>query len=504
MKIDDFKKRYLIKVAGAFVVAIFNIVIQLILPRAFSIEDYGYYTYNLNIFVSVVSLANLSTSDAMVAKFSKRNDEIGIVFFYLKYATFMALLLCIGITILYPTDIMTKSFAGQTFVVVMMGFTTALINKLFTDVVSICDALAATRMATEFSVVMKVMMSLAVMVAFAFGRLNLILFYSIQISITVIVSLLLLFIIIKDQEKSYPKKKLSFKEYFKEYYVYCKPLVVAMAVSQVVILIMNWSLMRWSGASEQALFGAAWQLNTLVGYVFSPYAELLKREFAVLYDDLSSLRIRFEQALKNTIWLTAFFSLFIGIEADWILPIVYGDKYSAAYMVTLVIMLYTIHQSWGQIVGALMIGLEYSNVRAVYVVINQLLSLICVFVFQIPNFIWPNSLGSIGIGLNYFIVGLIMVNSGVVIMAKRLKMSSTRLLSIQMVPLFLCTLIPLVLKKLFSVLIPSVTIIGCIAKVLFSGLIYTVIIVAIIWIKPSIAGFSRESFSMLFNRKEIR
>lgn len=64
---------------------------------------------------------------------------------------------------------------------------------------------------------------------------------------------------------------------------------MALVISQITVIIMNWALMKWSGATEQAIFEAAWQLNMLVGYVFSPYAELSKREFAVLYNDRDHL-----------------------------------------------------------------------------------------------------------------------------------------------------------------------------------------------------------------------
>ena len=85
MKRDQFTNRYIIKIASSILIAVVNIVVQMLLPRAISKEAYGYYTYDMNTFVSLVVLANLSTSNAMVAKFSKRNEEIGILRFYLIY-----------------------------------------------------------------------------------------------------------------------------------------------------------------------------------------------------------------------------------------------------------------------------------------------------------------------------------------------------------------------------------------------------------------------------------
>ena len=60
MKQDEFKIRYIIKLSSSALIAILNIIIQMILPRVLSVEEYGYYSYNLNVFTSVVSMATLS------------------------------------------------------------------------------------------------------------------------------------------------------------------------------------------------------------------------------------------------------------------------------------------------------------------------------------------------------------------------------------------------------------------------------------------------------------
>ena len=97
MKRDEFKERYVIKLASSVLLVILNAFIQLILPRAFSVEEYGYYTYNLNVFMSVVNIATLSTQSALVSKLSKRNEEIGLILFYLKFYLIMALVLNLAV-----------------------------------------------------------------------------------------------------------------------------------------------------------------------------------------------------------------------------------------------------------------------------------------------------------------------------------------------------------------------------------------------------------------------
>ena len=53
--------------------------------------------------------------------------------------------------------------------------------------------------------------------------------------------------------------------------------------------------------------------------------------------------------------------------------------------------------------GCYMIATEKTKANAYISVIGQILTLLFVFLFQIPNFIWPNTLGSIGIAFKLFI-----------------------------------------------------------------------------------------------------
>lgn len=503
MRTDGFRNRYIVKVASSIVIAALNIVIQLILPRAFSIEEFGYYSYNLNVFTSVVVMFNLSASDAMVSKFSKRNQEIGLVLFYLKFYTVVSFLLCVGITLLFPTRFIQSTFAGQTLVIVLLGLLTAIVTKLLSDTICMYDAFAVSRFPAFINILLKIVVSGFVLVTYFLGRLNLHVFYISQAIITGIVVAILLFAIVKEQKRRFPngKKQLD-RGYLDEYFFYCRPLALASIINQVVIIVMNWAVMHWSGASEQALFGAAWQLNTLVGYIFSPYAELSKREFAVLYNNKEQLIIRFDQALKLMFWITSYFALFIGIEADWFLPVIYGDKYSGAYLVTLLIMYYTVFQAWGQTTGSLMLGMEYTKMSATFSILGQILTFAFVFLFQIPNFIWPNGLGAVGIALNYLATCFLLTLLRVGVICRKLEMKVLNEVAIPLLPLLFCSIIPLFLKMILNNLIRSDTIVGCISKILISGIVYSLLIGLIVWTRPSLVGLTKESIISLFRRKK--
>lgn len=493
MKRDQFTNRYIIKIASSVIIAVINVVIQMLIPRALTKVEYGYYTYDMNTFVSLVVLANLSASNAMVAKFSKRNEEIGILRFYLKFYAVMAIVLNIGLAITSKIPAVFDSFGGQTLLVVLLALDANIVNKLLTDTVSMYDASAISRFPAVLQMLLKILLSVAVVITYALRILNLEVFFGCMLVFTGGIVLWLLVELFRDNKERYPQQlDAGTKAYLKEYAVFCKPLVFATIFSQVVVIVMNTALMNFGGAAEQADFGVAWQLNTMVGYVFVPYAELMKREFAMLTTDPQKMRDRFHQSYKLMFWITSYFAVFIGIFSKYLLSIVFGDNFANAIVVTILIMYYTIYQSVGQLMGAYMIATEKTRLQAITTVIGQVLTLACVFLFQIPNFIWPKGLGSSGIAWNYLVVNIITNVILVTIIAGHLGISRIRENLIQLPAIAICSGTALVCYWLVAQ-IPGSGILMMLVRVLVGGLAYTAVIGGVIYGRPDVIGMSRES-----------
>lgn len=501
MRQEEFKNRYIIKILSSVLIAALNMVIQLLLPRIFTVEEYGYYSYNLNVFTSIVVIANLSASNSLAAKFSKRNDELGLVYFYLKFVALVALIVNLAIIAFYPFRFFQEAFAGQTLLIVLLGLETSLITKLLTDSISMYDASAISRFPAAIQIGLKLIVSASVVTGFLFGRYNLALFYITQIAATSIAIVILLSALVKDNKNRYGKvKQLKTIEYIYEYWVYCRPLILATATSQLVVIVMNWALMKWSGASQQAMFGAAWQINALITYVFSPYAELSKREFAIISEDKEALRYRFEQSLKMMAWLTSYFAVFIAFMSESIVPILFGDKYSQATLITGIIMFYTIFQSIGQLNGSYLISVEKTKANALISIVGQIITLACVFLFQVPNAIWPETLGATGIALNYLLANIITVILSIIYVSRDLKGNAARNVLTPIMSMLILSVLAFSLHIFVNRTIPGKSIWNLLLQTGLSGAIYTLIIGMVIWKKPSLIGVSRDTIRSFIKR----
>lgn len=419
---DSFKKRYVIKLISTMVVVAANTSVQLILPRALSIKQYADYTYNLNVFTSVLAIAMLSMDGAFASKVSKRLKETRLILFYGKFLLLVALCLNIGICLVFAFGAGNVMFSNQNFGVVILALNASLSLKLFQEISSLYDCYALTRYSEPMISIEKVTLTVLVYFFYLNTFFNIKIFYLLQITLILLIGTCMLWWFYSHNKELFTNMYGNEKTYTKEFYEYCRPMVVAAIVSNLLVIVSNWLLKTMGGNGEQAYYGVAWQLNSLIVYTFSPIIALLQREFSVRVNNKEILGDFYRKILKTTILVVCFFSCFVIINADIILNALFGEKYTGAVQVTRLIMFYTIFQAWGQVEGAMYTASERTKVYARITITMLIVSIGLVYLFQIPNFIWPNSLGSIGMGLQKAVGNSISAMVSVYYNCKYLKM----------------------------------------------------------------------------------
>ena len=195
--------------------------------------------------------------------------------------------------------------------------------------------------------------------------------------------------------------------------------------------------------------------------------------------------------MKLVTALTSFIVVFICIEVKNIIEIVYGDKYIGATSITVLIMLYTIFQSWGQIEGSYLYATENTKTNARIIILGQALTVIFVFLFQIPNFIWPKTIGGIGIALNYLLVNIISVETTLFIISRKIGISFLKYNMFQIVLIIFLGGIGIITKLLLEEIWQCATWIQLVLQTISVGIVYTVTSLSLICIFPRIIGMSK-------------
>lgn len=405
---DSLKKRYAIKYICTFAVVVVNAAVQLILPRALGIDGFADYTYNLNVFTSILSIAILSMDGAFASKVSKRLEEVGLIRFYAKFLFFVIAVLNLAVWLILFTDFSGKLFSEQTVGTVLLALNASLSIKIVQEFISLYDCYALTRISDPILVAERIGIGIFVYLLYFFATLELNAFYVIQILAGIIVGVVLCWLFYKKNRQLFIVG-LDKGRYASEFYAYCRPLVLVGITGNLIIILSNYILKNYGGNAEQAYYGVAWQINSLIVYTFTPITALLQREYSVRINDRKNLKNFYKKSLLITMVIVCYFSCFVIVNSKSILQILFGDTYAKASIVTIVIMIYTIFQAWGQVNANMFFSSERTSLNAKINFVMQIMSVGLLFVFQVPNFIWPEGLGSVGIGLQKMTGNIISV-----------------------------------------------------------------------------------------------
>lgn len=506
MREDSFLKRYITKIISSVFIVLLNAVSQMILPRALGVEQYGYLSYNMNIFTSITLIGNLSMSNAFISKIAKKQEDGSMILFYAKFFMVMTFILNIGIFMAASCNSTKGIFEGQELLIVLLALNATIANKLLSDIVALYDTYALTSYPAWLSVIQKVVFCAIIIILYAVGFINIVIYYALQFGLVFILCVGLTFLFYKEKS-SIIKITKSDKKYFymQEFFVFCKPLVISTVISSFMSILSNRFLMGYAGASEQAFFGVAVQLNILIGYIFSPYAELLKREFSINIYSPEELLRRYKQASRIMFLMTGYFSLYIAINADWVLTVIFGQEYLPALAATKVMMLYTLYQAWGQINGSLLMATERTKVSLYLNIIHQLISFIFIFIFQIPNSLWPEGLGAMGICMNYFLGNFVVCILFIACNSKYLHIRFWDIYGMQFPIIACCIISGMSSRKI----VQSAEIlwkgkVSALLCLLISGVVYTFFMLVFVFKLPCLTGLKNKDIKYILNQFSVK
>lgn len=158
--------------------------------------------------------------------------------YFFKILFLISILLNVTVYVLYVFESLEGVFASQTIYIVLLGLNAAILNQLVSIATGLYDALAIPRFPVITLLVQKVVLLILIFGVYAIGILNLEFYYGIQVVITLFTGVVLLITLIKEHRKHYLEFcTRSNLEYTCEFYKYCRPLVLASFMTQLMIML---------------------------------------------------------------------------------------------------------------------------------------------------------------------------------------------------------------------------------------------------------------------------
>lgn len=440
-----------------------------LIARGLQPEVYGTYAFLLVVAVSVCSLLDMGTSKAFFTFISKKAQSKSFFILYFLWVLTQFLIAIICIYVIIPDSLISVVWKGNSKELAGLSFIAVFFQVHVWQVIShIGESIRKTYRVQSLNVAIAVLHLTLIFIVYWLDVMQLRVIYYLII-IEFVLAIGVSYIILK------VNFSLSIKtpsEYFRQYWVYCKPLIPYVWLGALAEFADAWLLQGYGGSVEMSYYSIAVQFSLISLMVTTSILKILWKEVAEANGNGNKKKILqvYDRAAHV---LYAFGAILSGFLIPWsneILTLVFGGTYINGVVTMSIMLLYPIHQSLGQIVGVMFMALE--ETRA-YVIINSIMLLISItaayFILAPSDAIVPGfGLASNGLALKMVLLQIIGVNISMWWLKKNHKLPHNLLFQFLNVSLFL------MLGYLTHLLINSVFLIGfsIILQILMALIIY--------------------------------
>lgn len=324
--------RILVKIITTGINFFLSIILGILVPKIIGPEDYGDYSYIISTYAFLFQILMFNSSTAYIYFLSiDKYDTREINTFYLLF-----LLLISSIVIVFSLLSIDNSY-------VINGLWNGLNNKnllyfglLFGVLanfqqrfIDFSDSTSQTIISEKIKLLSKFLMAVSILALIFFKMLNIYWFFVISIlNFSLFISLFLKYINYNLILFSFVKNKAIFIDF----YNYLKPLIIFTLISSLFSFLGKYVLQFSSGSTEQGYYNFAFQLAmipvTFISSIMAIYLSEMSKKFNE--NDLDGAKDVFVSNIFKIYVVHAIISLFMLVNAEDIILLTVGNKFSAA------------------------------------------------------------------------------------------------------------------------------------------------------------------------------
>lgn len=491
MQETTLKKRYSVKLFANIISAIIGAIMVAIVPKTLGPAAYGFFVYLQEFFTKIIGFLDMGSSLAFFTKLSAKQSRKELMSFYFLFSILVFLVLSLFIFFVvyfgYFSKVLPDIPKKYIYFGLFFGFFTW-VTQIF---IKISDAYALTVSVELIKIVHKIISLIILLFFIYFTVFDLEkYFYFHYISLFSFLFILSWLFIKKDIFRGLFSVKFSILSLTKEFVAFCHPLVVYSVVGLISGFFQIWLLQEVAGSEQMGFYGLAYGLAAMCFLFTAAMTPLITREFSKLYaqNDLENMRKIYYRYIPMLYAVAAFFSIFISFQSQNVLAIFTDERFKDAFWVLVLMALYPIHQTYGQLSGSIFYASEQTKLYRNIGVFSAFLSMILAFVF-----IYILELGAIGLALTMLFVQFIGTNIQLYFNSKLLKLDLKYFFAHQFYSILFFMFFAFLVSFFVNISNP-------IFDFLVSGFLYTIFVIIFIYIFPQIFATSKDEIKENFIR----
>jgi O-antigen/teichoic acid export membrane protein len=498
-KSASIQTRFAVSLAANILRSVISLITGILLARWLGPEHFGRMAFLLVTFLALRQFLDMASSSAFFTFLSQRKRSRRFVNFFWCWILIQFVFSLLVVGWLMPDSLLNIIWKGEEQTIILLALVAVFMQQnVWPIAMQMAEANRETVRAQKLNVVV-VVVHLAVIIALWLGgQLFLpLIFIALIIEWTIAGWLATrMYREYDDQTDETEGKDDTAANVFNEFWDYCKPFIPYAWLSFAYTFADRWMLQQWGGATEQAYFAVAHQFSVVALLATASILRIFWKEIAEAKHQGDDEKVkRLYQRVSKSLYFIAVITA--GGLMPWsaeIITLLLGTAYSGGTFTLMLMFLYPVQQSMGQIGGAMLYATENSRIQVILGSIFMALSIIAAYFMLAPESMIVPGLGlaSQGLALKMVIMALIQVNVLAWFIAKIFVWKFEWVY--QVVSLSLAVAAGWV-AKLF---VESIITAHVIVLMATSAAIYLILMSLVVYILPWLLGIERETIQQYF------
>lgn len=412
------KTRFLISIASNATRASIGFFSGLLVARGLNPSGYGDLTFLLGSFAAIRTLLDMGSSSAFYTFISQRRQRRHFYIYYFGWLALQFVIIFLLVALILPQAMIANVWLDHSRGVILLSFAASFMQQQVWQTISqIGEASRKTVRVQVISMAVGITHLAIISLFLVNGRLSIELIFFLLIGEYFLATVWACRFLREKQGTADAQDsiELSFSQMLKEYVRYCKPLILLSWIGFFYEFVDRWMLQRFGGANQQGFYQIAYQFSAVSLLATSSILNVFWKEIAEAHRRGDEKRVSVIYRKLNR-GLVMFGAILSGLLIPWteqIVAVFLGQAYSMAVPVLMILFLFPIHQSMGQVGGTMLLA---SGDTYAYMVISGCLMLVSLplsYLVQAPpsGFLVPGlGMGAVGMALKMVLLNIVSVN----------------------------------------------------------------------------------------------
>lgn len=503
------KLRLIVSVGSNALRALLSFATGVLIARGLNPAGYGDMMFLLGSFTAVRSLLDLGSSSAFFTFLSQRARTRR---FYLLYFFWLAIQFIATLTFLWliiPSSLFEKIWLGHERGVVVLAFVAIFMQQQVWQMVGqIGEAMRKTIKVQLMNLAVALSYLTLIALASVNGWLTVERIFYLIIGQYVIASIFS-YRLLRPARTEAIATDNTLGEIIRYYRKYCRPLVVLAMVSFAYDFADKWMLQKFGGAAQQGYFQISSQFAAVSLLATVSILNVFWKEIAVAWEkqDLARVEMLYRKVSRGLVMLGAMTSGMLIPWSEQILKALLGVSFASAWPIFAIMLLYPIHQSMGQVGGAMMFATGQTKKYTIVSIAIMLVSIPASYILLAPvdqKWLPGLELGAMGMALKMVILGFVSVNVQAWVIARYGGWKFDWAFQTVGIPLMigLGYLVKIWVSSQWDLDVNGLS--NLAAPFMLAGIVYAIGAGALLWLFPWLIGMKRDEIIEVIGKNQKR